>query len=96
MESVKILIADDHVLVRDGTRRILEQEDDLQVVAEAGDGEEAISLVKATRPDVVIMDIAMPKLDGIEATKQSKALRPTTAVLVLTAYDDDQFIFNLI
>jgi len=94
--QIKILIADDHTVVREGTRQILEQEPDLEVVAEAADGEEAVKLAGSSKPDVAIMDIAMPKLDGIEATKQVKALYPTIAVLILTAYDDDQFIFSLL
>jgi len=87
------MLVEDHVLVREGTRELLDREKDLQVVAEAGDGEEAVQLAAAHRPDVVIMDIAMPRLNGIEATKQIKATNPATAVLVLTAYDDDQYIF---
>ncbi|MFC1974705.1 response regulator [Chloroflexota bacterium] len=96
MGKIKILIADDHAVVREGTRQILEQEPDLNVVAEAGDGEEAVRLAGDFKPDVAIIDIAMPKLDGIEATKQIKALYPAVAVLILTAYDDDQFVFSLL
>jgi NarL family two-component system response regulator LiaR len=96
MGKIRILLADDHVLVRQGTRELLEQEEDMEVVAEAGDGEEAVQLATRQRPDVAIMDIAMPKLNGIEATRQIKALHPATAVLVLTAYDDDQYIFALL
>ena len=69
MSKIKILIADDHAVVREGTRQILEQEPDLNVVAEAGDGEEAVRLAGNLKPDVAIIDIAMPKVDGIEATK---------------------------
>ncbi|MGA7676944.1 MAG: response regulator transcription factor, partial [Dehalococcoidia bacterium] len=76
MEKIKILIADDHAFVREGTRRILEQEPDLEVVAEAGDGEEAVRLASDLKPDVAIIDVAMPKLDGIEATRRIKALCP--------------------
>jgi NarL family two-component system response regulator LiaR len=94
--KIKILIADDHAVVREGTRRILEQEQDLEVVAEAGEGEEAVRLATNVKPDVAIIDIAMPKLDGIEATKQIKTLCPAITVLILTAYDDDQFIFSLL
>jgi len=94
--KIKILIADDHAVVREGTRRILVQEPDLNVVAEAGDGEEAVRLTGTSKPDVAIIDIAMPKLDGIEATTQIKALYPNIAVLILTAYDDDQLIFSLL
>lgn len=96
MGNIKILIADDHAVVREGTRQILEQEPDLKVVAEAGDGEEAVRLAGNSKPDVAIIDIAMPKLDGIEATKRIKALYPNIAVLILSAYDDDQFVFSLL
>jgi DNA-binding NarL/FixJ family response regulator len=96
LETIKILIADDHAFVREGTRRILEQEPDLEVVAEAGDGEEAVKMASELKPDVALIDVAMPKLDGIEATRQIKALCPAVAVLVLSAYDDDQFVFGLL
>jgi NarL family two-component system response regulator LiaR len=96
LEKIKILIADDHAFVREGTRRILEQEPDLEVIAEAGNGEEAVALASDLKPDVAIIDVAMPKLDGIEATRRIKALCPAVAVLVLSAYDDDQFVFGLL
>jgi NarL family two-component system response regulator LiaR len=96
LETIRILIADDHAFVREGTRRILEQEPDLEVVAEAGDGEEAVKLACDLKPDVVLVDVAMPRLDGIEATRRIKAQCPVVAVLVLSAYDDDQFIFGLL
>jgi NarL family two-component system response regulator LiaR len=93
VETIKILLADDHAFVRQGTRELLEQQQDLEVVAEARDGKEAVQLAIKNRPDVVIMDFAMPKLNGIEATRQLKAIAPNIAVLVLTAYDSDQYIF---
>jgi NarL family two-component system response regulator LiaR len=96
MSKIKILIADDHAVVRDGTRQILEHEADMDVVAEAADGREAIKLAGSARPDVAIIDIAMPDVDGIEATRQIKSLYPNVAVLILSAYDDDQFVFNLL
>jgi two-component system, NarL family, response regulator LiaR len=96
MDKIKVLIADDHAVVRDGTRRILEQEPDMEVVAEAADGEEAIRLAGTAKPDVAIIDIAMPHVDGIEATKQIKTLYPSIAILILSAYDDDQFVFSLL
>ena len=96
MDKIRILIADDHAVVREGTRQILEQEPDMEVVAEAGDGEEAVRLGGSSKPNVAIIDIAMPKLDGIEATRQIKALYPTIGVLILSAYDDDQFVFSLL
>jgi len=96
MEKIKVVIADDHVVVREGTRELLERENDLKVVGEAGDGEEAVRLVTELKPDVAIIDIAMPKLNGIEATKKIKAVYPATSILILTAYDNDQYIFALL
>jgi len=96
MGKIKVLLAEDHVIVREGTREFVQREPDMEVVGEAGDGEEAVKLATKLKPDVVVMDIAMPKLNGIEATKQIKALLPSTAVLILTAYDYDQYIFALL
>ena len=96
MDKIKILLAEDHVIVREGTRELVQREPDMEVVAEADDGAEAVQLAGKFQPDVVIMDIALPKLNGIEATKQIKALYPATAVLILTAYDNDQYIFALL
>ena len=90
------MLAEDHAVVREGTRKLLESQPDFEVVGEAGDGEEAVELTKQLHPEVVIMDITMPKLSGIEATKQIKALYPSTAVLVLTGYDYDEYVFALI
>jgi len=90
------MIADDHAFVREGTKRLLEQEEDMEVVAEASDGEEAVSMATRYKPDVAIIDISMPKMDGIGATKQIKALYPEMVVLILSAYDDDQFVFSLL
>ncbi len=96
MDKITVLIADDHAVVHEGTRQILEQEPDIEVLAEAADGEEAVRLAGAAHPDVVIMDVSMPRVDGISATKQIKTLYPKIAVLVLSAYDDDQFVFSLL
>jgi NarL family two-component system response regulator LiaR len=93
MDKIRILLADDHAVVREGTKALLEQEDDLEVVAEAGDGKQAVQLAIKQRPDVVVMDFAMPKLNGIEATRQIKAIDPAITVLVLTAYDSEQYVF---
>ncbi|MBM3132722.1 MAG: response regulator transcription factor [Chloroflexi bacterium] len=96
MGKLRILIADDHAMVREGTRKLLEQEGDFEVVAEVADGEEAVKAACEFAPDIAIIDIAMPRMDGIEATKQIKARCPGTAVLILSAYDDDQFVFSLL
>lgn len=96
MAKIKVLLTDDHVMVREGTREFIQREPDMEVVGEASDGEEAIKLASELQPDVVVMDIAMPKLNGIEATKRIKELYPSIAVLILTAYDYDQYIFALL
>ena len=95
-KPLRILLADDHALVREGTRQILEREADMEVVAEANDGQETVFLVERERPDVAIVDISMPVMNGIEATKGIKRVSPQTAVLVLTAYDDDQYVFAIL
>jgi len=96
MTTIRILLAEDHVVVREGTRQLLEHEPDFEIVGEAGDGEEAVLLASQLKPDVVIMDVAMPKLSGIEATKQIKATLPATIVLVLTGHDYDEYIFSML
>lgn len=96
MEKIKVMLAEDHVVVREGTRELIQHEDDMEVVGEAGDGEEAVALAQQVKPDVIIMDVNMPKLNGIEATKQIKAIIPSVAVLVLTAYDNDQYVSALL
>ncbi|MHB1294205.1 MAG: response regulator transcription factor [Anaerolineae bacterium] len=96
MKPIRILLADDHIMVREGTRRILEKEPDLLVIAEASDGSETVALVERDHPDVAVVDISMPVMNGIEATKGIKRVSPQTAVLVLTAYDDDQYVFAIL
>ena len=95
-KAIRVILAEDHTLVREGTRRILEQHRDLQVVGEAADGNEAVALVERLRPDVAVVDIAMPRLNGIEATRRIKAISPATSVLILSAYDDDQYVSALL
>jgi len=90
------VIVEDHALVREGTRRVLEQSRDIEVVGEAADGEEAVRIVQEMRPDIVLMDIAIPGINGIEATRRIKALCPRIAVVGLTAFDDDGYIFALL
>lgn len=95
-EPIRVMLADDHVLVREGTRRLLEAESDIEVIAEAGDGISAVEQAIASQPDVLIIDVAMPGMSGIEATRQIKQQLPKVAVLALTAYDDDQYVLALI
>ncbi len=96
MGKIRVVLAEDHTIVREGTREFVQREPDMEVVGEASDGQEAVALTNKLRPNVVVMDIAMPKLNGIEATRQIKALNPATAVLILTAYDSDQYILALL
>jgi NarL family two-component system response regulator LiaR len=96
MDRIRIVIADDHAVVREGTRTLLEREEDMEVVGEAGDGEEAIKVIEKNKPDVAILDISMPKLSGIEVTKQVKSRLPSTAILILTAYENDEYVFALL
>jgi DNA-binding NarL/FixJ family response regulator len=93
---IRVLLADDHALVREGTRRLLETENDVEVIAEADSGEEAVEAAKRLHPDIAIMDIAMPGMGGIEATRAIKVSCPETAVLVLSAYDDEPYLMKLL
>jgi NarL family two-component system response regulator LiaR len=94
--SIRILIADDHAIVRKGIRMLLSKESGLQVIGEASDGAEAVAQAKALCPDVVLMDLVMPKLDGIEATRQITAQQPEVRVLVLTSFAADDKVFPAI
>lgn len=94
--KIRIAIADDHPLLREAMRNVLEQYEDMEVLGEASDGEEAVKLSSELKPDIIVMDIVMPKLSGIEATRQIRKVSPTTAVLVLTAYDDDRYVMGLL
>jgi len=96
LEKINIIIADDHIEVREGTRELLQNEEDLNVIGEAGDGEEAVRLVQEFKPDIAILDVSMPRLNGIEATKKIKAISPSTEVIILTAYEYDQYVFPLL
>jgi DNA-binding NarL/FixJ family response regulator len=92
VKALRVLVAEDHAVVREGTRDILEREAALTVVGEASNGQEAIDLTAALRPDVVVMDIRMPILSGIEAARQIRQVSPESRVLILSAYDDEDYI----
>ena len=93
--TVRVVLADDQALLRKGFRMILEAEEDMEIVGEAGDGADAVRLVELYRPDVVLMDVRMPVLDGIEATRAITAARPdATRVLILTTFDLDEYAFS--
>jgi len=89
---IRVLLADDHVVVRAGIRQFLEQTPDIQVVAEASNGQEACQLLEEFKPDVAVLDIQMPLMSGIEVTRWIRSNRLSTGVLVLTAYDDDPYV----
>ena len=91
--SVRVLIADDQALVRGGFRMILEAKEDMEVVGEAGDGAEAVELVERLQPDVVLMDVRMPDVDGIEATRHIVAFGSSARIVILTTYDVDEYVF---
>ena len=95
-QGIRLLLADDHAVVRSGTRELLERQPDFHIVGEAVDGEEAVRLTEELQPDVVVMDVRMPKMSGVEATKRIKAENPDVRVLVLTAHDDDEYVFALL
>lgn len=94
--QIRVLIADDHTIVRSGVRLLLEAEADMQVVGEARDGKEAITLAGTLRPHVVLMDVAMPDLDGMEATRQIKAQWPEISILALTMHRSDEYFFAML
>jgi len=96
MKKITIMLAEDHVVVRESIRRSLEAHPNFTVLGEASDGEEAVRLAARLKPDVIVMDISMPHLNGIEATRQIKAAHPSIAILILTAYDYEQYIFSLL
>jgi len=96
VKEIKVLLAEDHAVVRESIREFLSKQQDIIVVGEAGDGIEAVDLTNKLRPDIVVIDIAMPKLNGITATKQIRQSLPATKVLVLSAYDYDEYVFALL
>ncbi len=95
-QVIKVLIADDHALLRESMRNLIDGQEDMEVVGEASNGEEAVLLSRDLKPDIAVMDIVMPKLSGIEASKGIKKVSPGTAILILTAYDDVQYVLGLL
>ena len=93
-DPIRVLVADDHPVVREGFSAIVDVEDDIEVVGQAADGLEAVSLARALQPDVVLMDLVMPNLDGVAAIEQIRAELPNTQVLILTTYADDEYIMD--
>lgn len=90
------MLADDHALLRQGTAELLQHEGDIQIIGQAGDGEEAVRQARELQPDIIVMDVRMPGLSGIEATRQIRSEMPHIQVLILTAYDDNQYVFSLL
>jgi len=95
-DNIRVLLAEDHDIVREGTRQLLEKAGDLSIIGEAGDGEEAVRLAEVLRPDVVVMDVRMPKMGGLEATRLLKARYPQMKVLILSAYENEEYVLPLL
>lgn len=96
MSKIRLILVDDHAVVRSGIRMLLEAQPDIEIVGEADSGAKAIELVAEHHPHVVLMDVQMPDMNGIEATEQIKSLREETAVLALTMYENDQYLFEML
>ena len=96
MSTVRVVIADDHSLVRQGLRRYLDMAEDIEVVGEAADGAETLALVEQTKPDIALLDIRMPEMDGLEAARRIRDKHPDVGVIMLTAYDDRQFVVEAV
>ena len=95
-DAISVVLADDHVLMRNGLKKILEMETDIKIIGEASNGQEAIAVAKKKRPRVILMDINMPRMNGIEATKVLKKEMPDIKIVILTIYDDREYLLELI
>ena len=91
---IKVMIADDQELIRDSLKIVLEQNGDMQVSALASDGQECLDLIEQDRPDVILMDVRMPEVDGVQATRIIKEKYPEVSIIILTTFDDDEYVFN--
>jgi len=96
MPEIKLMLVDDHEVVRTGLRMLLESQPDIEIVAEASNGEEALEMARIHHPDVIVMDITLPDISGIEATRRIKAENPATAVVALTIHEDEQYFFEML
>lgn len=96
IEKIRILLADDHALLRQGTAELLQHESDIEVVGQAENGQDAVRMAHTVQPDIIVMDVRMPGMSGVEATRQIRKELPHIQVLVLTAYDDDAYVFSLL
>ena len=96
MQKIRVLLVDDHAILREGIKALLDKQDDIEVVAEASDGREAIPKAAQFCPDVVVLDISMPLMDGLESTRQMKKENPDIRILVLTMHDDEEYFFQLL
>lgn len=94
--TIRVVLVDDHALVRQGFRRLLEDESDIQVVGEAGSGPDALAVLRTTQPDVVVLDMAMPEMNGLQVTREVLKQQPTARILVLSMYSDEQYVRNAI
>ena len=96
MSTIRLLLVDDHQIVRAGLRMLFSAEPEVEIIGEASSGEEAVTLANALRPDVIMMDVAMPGIGGIEATRRIKAAQPKVAVLALTMHEDEEYFFEML
>ena len=96
MGKIKVLVADDHTSLRQGIKALLDNQESIEVIGEAKDGREALAIIEETLPDVILMDIAMPGLNGLEATRRIKKKFPRMKVLVLTMYTNEEYIFQIL
>ena len=96
MDKIRVLIADDHTMVRQGLKQILELENDMSVIAQAPNGEEAVKLAKECSPDVILMDINMPEVDGIEATRRGLKLNPDLKIIALSMYGEEDYYYKMV